>query len=170
MRDGVYIRLDRPVQCGAPSESGGTVQLIPGVVMADYDAAGRLLGVEVLGPATVTVDGRPVNPNRKGDEVAIRPDPTRTHVRARKIDPPAPVPPPEQVGDLSAGVCWEHAGAFGFSCPGCGCRRLIPAEVYADTKQGDIDEIDGLSLLSRVGKCAACKWDGFLLSGMWLTP
>ncbi len=49
----VYVRL-------RPMAGGSTRELVAGQVLADFDAAGNLCGVEILGADSVKIDGHPV--------------------------------------------------------------------------------------------------------------
>ena len=52
MKDALYVRF-------MPGVGSETRELIPSVVTADYDDWGTLLGIEVMGPGEVRIDGRP---------------------------------------------------------------------------------------------------------------
>lgn len=49
----VYVRL-------RPMAGGSTRELVPGVVLADFDIDGNLCGVEILGAESVKIDGHAV--------------------------------------------------------------------------------------------------------------
>jgi len=56
----VYLRFDEKAR-----HAHETRELIPGVVLADYDDDGNLIGVEVLGVLSGAVDGLPWKPSRE---------------------------------------------------------------------------------------------------------